>query len=46
MSVVYNKIKFVTNIINVVGIHKFYFYNNKHIFTTKHIYFIKINTNS
>ena len=51
MYVVCNKLKFITNITNVTGIHTFYFYNNRHTcittdtkFTTKHTYFIKINT--
>ena len=46
MCVVCSKIKFITNITNVIGIHIFYFYNSKHIFittdiifTTKHIFY-------
>ena len=52
MCVVCSKVNFITNITNSTIIHTFYFYNNKHIvintdttFTTKHINFIKINTN-
>jgi hypothetical protein len=51
MCVICSKVKFIINITQVTGIHIFYFYNNKHIFTitdttftTKHTYFIKINT--
>ena len=49
--VVCSKVNFITNIINSIIIHKFYFYNNKHTFinmditfTIKHTNFIKINT--
>ena len=52
LCLVCNKIKFIINIINVTGIHTFYFYNNRYKFittditcTTKHTYFIKININ-
>ena len=52
MCVICSKINFITNIINSIRIHTFYFYNNKHTyintdttFITKHINFIKINTN-
>ena len=45
-----NKVNFITNIINSIKIHIFYFNNNKHtfininiIFIKKHINFIKIN---
>ena len=45
-----SKVKFLTNINHVTGIHTFYLYNNKHTyittntnFTTKHIHFIKTN---
>ena len=51
MCVICSQIKFITNITNVTGIHTFYFYNDRYIFittdttfTTKHTYFIKINT--
>ena len=51
MYIICNKVKFITNITNVTEIHTFYFYNNRHTciitdttFTTKHTYFIKINT--
>ncbi len=44
MCIVCSKINFITNITNSTRIHIFYFYNNKHTFTTKHTSFIKINT--
>jgi hypothetical protein len=51
MCVVCSKVNFITNIINSIRIHTFYFYNNKHTFIntdticiTKHTNFIKINT--
>ncbi len=53
MCIVCSKVKFIINITNITGIYIFYFYNNRHTFitittditfTTKHTYFIKINT--
>ena len=51
--IVCSKVNFITNITNSTRIHTFYFYNNKHTFIntdttfiTKHINFIKINTDS
>ena len=48
MCAVCRKVKFITNITNVTGIHTFYFYKNKHTFiitdtkfTTKYKHFIK-----
>ena len=38
MCAVCRKVKFITNITNVTGIHTFYFYNNIHTFiTTEHL---------
>ena len=51
VQVICSKIYFITNITNVIRIHTFSFYNNRQkfttdvIFTTKHIYCTKINTN-
>ena len=52
LCVVLNKVNFITNIINSIRIHIFYFYNKKYTFIntditfiTKHINFIKINKN-
>ena len=49
LCIICSKIKFITNIINVIRIHTFYFYNNKHTFTIidtifiiKHKHLIKI----
>ena len=49
--VIYSKVKFTTNITYVTGIHKYYFYNNRHTFTstdtnfiTKYTHFIKSDT--
>ena len=40
MSVICNKIEFITNIIYIIEIHIFYFYNNKHkIYHKTHIFY-------
>jgi hypothetical protein len=50
LCIICSKIKFIINIINVIRIYTFCFYNNKHTcviidtkFTIKHKYLIKIN---
>jgi hypothetical protein len=49
--IIYSKIKFIINIINITEIYLFYFYDNRHTFTNitftkkkkKNTYFININ---
>ena len=46
MYVAYSKIKFITNITNVIRIHTFYFYNNKHIYHNGYNIYHKTHNNN